>query len=537
MPTFWIYTLGCKVNQYESQYVREGLQRLGFQEATPGEKVDLCIVNTCTVTAESDLKSRKVIRQLARRHPEARIVVMGCYAARAPQELARLPGVVQLIPDKAQLPQWLAQLGLADPPQGISCFGSRHRAFVKVQDGCQQRCRYCIIPLVRPVLRSRPLGEVLEEIQRLVSAGYREIVLTGIHLGHYGRDLPGPQPTLADLVEQILKLPGSFRLRLSSLEAMEVTPELLRMMADRPDRLCPHLHLPLQSGSNRVLEQMGRPYRLEDFLRVCDQVRAQLDNPALTTDILVGFPGETEQDFQASCRAVEQVGFCKIHSFPFSPRPGTAAAQMPDRPPWGVVRRRCGQIQEIARQLRRRYMESLLGRSIQVLAEESLRLGEVQGLRIPLFPSSGGDFTAIKWDHITWRNVFDMPSNRDMNITQNGGSAWTPPGTRCPTGIGVATKMTQNGRTASPRKKQALEDHSPKGLVSPLCLLRGTSERYLPVYFLGPNSWIGHLIALQAHTLCEHSQGNLALWAESMDGDFRQPSGEGTLSGECFSGE
>jgi hypothetical protein len=299
-------------------------------------------------------------------------------------------------------------------------------------------------------------------------------------------------------VEQILKLPGSFRLRLSSLEAMEVTPELLRMMADRPDRLCPHLHLPLQSGSNRVLEQMGRPYRLEDFLRVCDQVRAQLDNPALTTDILVGFPGETEQDFQASCRAVEQVGFCKIHSFPFSPRPGTAAAQMPDRPPWGVVRRRCGQIQEIARQLRRRYMESLLGRSIQVLAEESLRLGEVQGLRIPLFPSSGRDFTAIKWDHITWRNVFDMPSNRDMNITQNGGSF-------------------------SAGKQYTSDYTSPEGLDNIICLLRGTSERYLPVYFRGSMSWIGQLVGLHVHALCEDHQGDLGLWADTCVGNSDDP--------------
>jgi len=486
MPSFWIYTLGCKVNQYESQYVREGLLRLGFQEANPGEKVDLCIVNTCTVTAESDLKSRKIIRQLARRHPEARIVVMGCYAARAPQELAQLPGVVELLPDKAQLPQWLAQLGLVDPPQGISSFGSRHRAFVKVQDGCQQHCRYCIIPLVRPVLRSRAVREVLEEIHRLVSAGYREIVLTGIHLGHYGRDLPAPQPTLADLVAAILELPGTFRLRLSSLEAVEVTPELLQIMADRPDRLCPHLHLPLQSGSNKMLERMGRPYRLEDFLRVCDQVRARLDNPALTTDILVGFPGETDRDFLATCRAVEQVGFSKIHIFPFSPRPGTAAAQMPDRPPSEVVRRRCAQLQEIGRQLRRRYMDSLLGRSIEVLAEEVLAPLDATDLGSFTFTHKQRDHVTFKWD----RFILQSSKHRVVNM-----------------------ESTQNGQV-----NRAVQISLPKSYLhgsqqSPLYLLRGTSERYVPVHFVGSESWAGQLVHLNAQGLWEENPATLGLWA------------------------
>ncbi len=475
MPSFLIYTLGCKVNQYESQYVREGLERLGLWEAGPREKVDICIVNTCTVTAESDLKSRKIIRQLARQHPEARIVVMGCYATRAPEELARLPGVAQLIQDKADLPQWLCQLGLSCPPQGISSFGRRHRAFVKVQDGCQQRCRYCIIPLVRPVLRSRPVQEVLAEIHRLVASGYREIVLTGIHLGHYGLDLPSGQPRLADLVAEILEMSGTFRVRLSSLEAGEVTPKLLQLMWARPERFCPHLHLPLQSGSNSVLARMGRPYRLEDFLQVCAQIRERVDNPAFTTDILVGFPGETEEDFQATCRAVEQVGFSKIHIFPFSPRPGTPAAQMSDRLQPTVVRRRCSQMQEIAQQLRRRYIESLLGRRVQVLAEEVLASIEEDMNRIPLFTPQDGEYTTIKWGHFISNDLSNIPLNRDNHVPQNG------------------------------------------EFKNTLYLLRGTSERYVPVYFLGSKSWTGHLIVLQAQALFEHTHdASIGLWAGLM---------------------
>src|SRR3972149_741887 len=188
MPTFKPLPLGCKVNQYETEYVREGLVRLGYREAEEGEPADLCLVNTCTVTAEGDLKSRKGIRQLARQNPQAEIVVRGCYATRAPEAVAALPGVAEVVTDKRQLPELLARFGLVDLPDGISSFGRRHRAYVKVQDGCRMPCSYCIIPKVRPVLASRPVDDVLHEIRRLVAHGHREVVLTGIHLGHYGVD-------------------------------------------------------------------------------------------------------------------------------------------------------------------------------------------------------------------------------------------------------------------------------------------------------------------------------------------------------------
>ena len=362
-------TLGCKVNQYETEYVREGLARLGYRDATEGEPADLCIVNTCTVTARGDAKSRKAIRQLARQNPRAEIIVMGCYATRAAEEVAAMPGVAEVVTDKRQLPELLGRLGLVDPPSGISSFGRRHRAYVKVQDGCRMECSYCIIPMVRPVLASRPVGEVLDEIRRLVGHGHREIVLTGIHLGHYGLDLADKDVDLARLIRRIVELEGEFRLRISSIEAAEVTPELITIMVQRPDRVCPHLHVSMQSGSDSVLRRMRRRWPARQFLQRCNDIRRTLDHPALTTDVIVGFPGETEEDFAATCRVVETVGFSKLHVFRFSPRRGTSAAEMPDQVSEAAKQRRAAELTDLGESLRRRYFEGLAGRRLQVLVE------------------------------------------------------------------------------------------------------------------------------------------------------------------------
>jgi threonylcarbamoyladenosine tRNA methylthiotransferase MtaB len=280
-----------------------------------------------------------------------------------------MPGVVDVITDKRQLPQLLGRLGLGDPPTGIAVFGSRHRAYVKVQDGCRMPCSYCIIPTVRPVLASRPPGEVLEEVRRLVDHGHREIVLTGIHLGHYGADLAGQDLDLAGLMRRVVALDGEFRLRISSLEAAEVTPDLLALLAERPDRVCPHLHLSMQSGSDRVLRRMRRRWPAQQFLQRCEQIRRSLDHPALTTDVIVAFPGETQEDFAATCRVVEEVGFSKLHVFRFSPRRGTAAADMPDQVAEATKQRRAAELTKLGETLRRRYFESLAGRKLQVLVE------------------------------------------------------------------------------------------------------------------------------------------------------------------------
>ena len=269
MATLKTVTLGCKVNQYETEFVRQSLVAAGYRDAADDEPADLCVVNTCTVTAEGDSKSRQVIRQLARRNPGTRIVVMGCYATRAPEEVAALPAVAEVVTDKRELPDVLGRFGVVDVPTGISGFGNRHRAYVKVQDGCMLSiAAFCIIPSVRPHLASRPVEHVVDEVRRLVDHGHREVVLTGIHLGHYGVEwsrgrAKSDWTRLSHLVERLAALPGEFRIRLSSIEATEVTRELIAVMAAFPKRVCPHLHISLQSGSDAVLRAhapaLGQP--------------------------------------------------------------------------------------------------------------------------------------------------------------------------------------------------------------------------------------------------------------------------------------
>ena len=392
-------TLGCKVNQYETQFVREALGRIGYRNAAPGESADLVVVNTCTVTAESDLKSRKLIRRLAKLNPQAEIVVMGCYATRSAtsattsaDEIRQLPQVVEVITDKRDIPAFLQRRGVIDIPDGIASFGLRHRAYVKVQDGCRVGCSYCIIPKVRPYLLSRPVGEVLDEIRRLVDSGYREIVLAGIHLGHYGinllqvvamllpfdrnlvthtehKHLPAGNLRLSQLVERIVQLDGEFRLRVSSMEAVEVSDDLIDLMRAFPKKLCPHLHLSMQSGSDEVLRRMRRRWLSGPFYERCEQIKAAIDRVALTTDVIVGFPGETERQFVETCDMVEQIGFSKVHVFPFSPREGTDAAMMPDQIPPTEKERRVAHLLQLAERLRTNFAVAQIGQTVQVLFE------------------------------------------------------------------------------------------------------------------------------------------------------------------------
>jgi threonylcarbamoyladenosine tRNA methylthiotransferase MtaB len=366
-------TLGCKVNQYETQYVKEALENHGYREAVGGEIADLCIVNTCTVTLEGDAKSRQAVRRLHQRNPEAAIVVMGCYATRDPEAIARLPGVVRVITDKTRLAQELRPFGVTEMPRGIRRFDGHQRAFVKVQDGCLLGCTFCIIPKVRPTLRSRSSEEIVGEVAGLVARGVQEIVLTGIHLGHYGIDLSKSKPKTAwcrlwHLLEKISGLSGDFRVRLSSLEAAEVRDELVRALA-QSERVVPHLHLCLQSGSDRILERMRRRYRSAGFLERCRRLRMALDRPAFTTDVIVGFPGETEEDFVQTCRVVRETGFCKIHIFPYSRRSGTEAAGYTDQVHPAVIEERRQRLLELERESARQYYQSLVGRVLDVMVE------------------------------------------------------------------------------------------------------------------------------------------------------------------------
>ncbi len=385
-PKLKTITLGCKVNQYETEFLRQGLIGIGYEDAARDEVADLCVVNTCTVTREGDSKSRQMIRRMARENPGSRILVMGCYATRAPEEVAALPGVAEVVTDKRELPDLLGRFGVVDIPTGIDQFGSRHRAYMKVQDGCLLRCSYCIIPQVRPHVFSRPVPEVLDEARRLIANGYRELVLTGVHLGHYGVEKNRHRPKsewvrLSHLVQQLAQIEGDFRIRLSSIEATEVTRELIATMADFPDKICAHLHICLQSGSDRILRKMRRRWSTQLFLERCALIRDALTLPALTTDVIVGFPGETDEDFEATCRVARAAGFSKIHIFPFSARQGTPAAEMPDALPKRVKTERGKQLAELENELRGDYFRQLVGQKLRVLVESESKSvsGQVVG--------------------------------------------------------------------------------------------------------------------------------------------------------------
>ena len=374
-----VATLGCKVNQYETELVRQGLQRVGFEDCIDDEPADVCLVNTCTVTNEGDVKSRQIVRRLNRKNPDAKIIVMGCYATRAPDEVAQLPGVTEVVTDKRELPDLMARFGVIDVPTGLDGFSGRQRAYVKVQDGCLLRCSYCIIPHVRPELTSRPKQHIVDEVQRLIDAGHQEVVLTGIHLGHYGVDWNRNKPReqwvrLAHLVRELCELNGDFRIRLSSIEATEVTRGLIDVMQEYSDRVVPHLHLCLQSGSDSVLRRMRRRWGTKMFLDRCRLLRESLRLPAITTDIIVGFPGETEAEFEQTMETCRAAGFSKIHAFPFSARRGTPAADMPNQIPKSLQSERVSRLTELETELRSEYFGGLVDQNVQMMIESESQL-------------------------------------------------------------------------------------------------------------------------------------------------------------------
>lgn len=375
--TFCTVTFGCKVNQYESQALRERLADAGLvpcDELRDG--ADAYIVNTCTVTDRAFREARSYVRALARRNPSARIAVTGCAADSNAADFEDLPGVrVFRNASKPEIvPHLLSELLPERPkderplPLTISRFDGHTRAFLKIQDGCDLHCSFCIIPRVRGPNRSRSPEEVLEEARRLVQNGYREIVLTGVHLGSYGRDTTHGRG-LPALLERMLDLSGLARVRLSSIECNEVDADLIRLMREEPRRVCPHLHMPAQSGSDAILRAMRRRYNVARFLRTVDQVREAVPDVGLTTDLIVGFPGETEEHFEETLEFCRRVGFGRIHIFPYSRREGTDAARLPDLPP-SVKRNRCERLEKLARESAASFASRFLGRSVAVLVEQ-----------------------------------------------------------------------------------------------------------------------------------------------------------------------
>ncbi|MCB9914305.1 MAG: MiaB/RimO family radical SAM methylthiotransferase [Planctomycetes bacterium] len=387
-------TFGCKANQYDTQVLREALVRRGWSEAE--RDADLVVVNTCTVTAEAGRKARQLVRRLHRERPGTKIAMTGCLAESEPEVLRGLPGVEWVLGNgEAKRPiHFLRELGEEITPEelgipaGITEFSGHTRAFLKIQDGCDMACAFCIIPSVRGKSVSRPAAELGAEVLRLVQAGHVEVVLCGIHIGHWGRDL-GLE--LADLVEHLARLeprdadgrPRDFRLRLSSIEATEVTPRLLDVLAEHAERVAPHLHMPLQSGDDEVLARMNRWYRMDEYLAACDRVRARLVEPAFTADVIVGFPGEEARHFANTARMVERIGFARLHVFPFSARPGTAAAELGAPPPAEDVRARRADLSELAHEGAERYRARLAGLADVVVPEGFVGLsGRYQRVRL-----------------------------------------------------------------------------------------------------------------------------------------------------------
>ncbi len=379
MRTYRIETLGCKANAYDSQRLAEALEALGLVRADG--PVDVCIVNSCTVTSTADRKSRKIAARAVRAalaarggaRGGARVYLTGCYATASPDGAGAVPGLAGVYA-RDDWPALLRDVwGGPLPPDcdpagdfGISSFGKRARAFLKIQDGCDAFCSYCILPHVRGKPRSRPLDEVHDEARRLLDAGFSELVLTGIHLGLYGRDLGGGV-TLADAVQTVAATPGLGRLRISSLEGGEADETLLAAMAH--PAVCAHLHLSLQSGDADVLRRMNRHYTPEEFLDCVRRARRALARPAITGDVIVGFPGETDEEFENTVQVCRSAEFSRLHVFPFSPRPGTPAAGMPGRVPDGVVRSRVTRLTALGAELAERWAESFVGRTVRVVPE------------------------------------------------------------------------------------------------------------------------------------------------------------------------
>jgi len=406
MKTFAINTLGCKVNQYESQQIRELLTGYGLKQVQPDQCADLVVVNTCCVTHIASAKSRQSIRKARKAAANAAVVVVGCLPRGPADELKNIPANVHLVGKEtdlaAALYDFLEAAGtdsttassnkpfstvkikgkttaahLCAPPQlpEITSFSGHARAFLKVQDGCDAFCTYCIIPKIRAKVCNKDVKTIVQEARDLVRAGHREIVLTGIFLGAYGQDTarrrhwdPARLDSLANLLDRIARTPGLRRLRLSSLEPGDVTDRLIDVICAH-DNIAPHLHLPLQSGSDRILKRMCRQYRLADFRKTVEKLKSRLDRPAITTDIIVGFPGETDDDFAATVEIMKEVGFSKTHVFSFSPRRGTPAARMRPAVPTQVIKERSRILHELDRTLRQRFRRQFIGEEVSVIIE------------------------------------------------------------------------------------------------------------------------------------------------------------------------
>lgn len=410
MAKIAFYTLGCKVNQADTASMENLFLRSGHQLVSFDGEADVYIINTCVVTNTGQRKSRQTIHRAIRKNPNALIVVTGCYPQTAAEEVKAIAGVDMIIgnQDRAQIVQLVEErlahrqtdtldavhkltASTAFEEMAAGDITDKTRAFLKIQEGCNQFCTYCIIPYARGPLRSRSLESIRTETQRLISAGFKEIVLIGIHLGCYGKENPDG-PTLYDAVKNVLDVPGVQRLRLGSLESVEVEPRLLTLMQEDA-RFCRHLHLPLQSGCDKTLQAMHRPYTTVKFKTLLADIKTRVPDIAITTDVIVGFPGETEADFETTCKFAESCGFSKMHIFPFSARKGTPAEKFAGAVTEAVKKERADILGRIDETMHKTFLQAMVGQKTEVLFEQPAGEDYFEGLTgnyQRVFVKSGG---------------------------------------------------------------------------------------------------------------------------------------------------
>ena len=380
------YALGCKVNQYESEAIAELFAEKGYEVVSVEDTADIYIINTCTVTNFGDKKSRQLIRKVKRQNEDAVVAVVGCYAQTAPKELEEIMGVNLVIgtKDKSKIVElveaYQQEQGVCNyvtdimhertfEPLSIQKLSNRTRAYLKIQDGCSQFCSYCIIPYARGPIRSRAPKDVVEEVKRLAENGFKEVVLTGIHVASYGKDLK--TVTLTDIIKQVHDVEGIERIRFSSIEPNVVTETFAQEMAKLP-KVCDHFHLSLQSGCDKILKEMNRKYDTIQYRKAVQILRKHLPDVALTTDVIVGFPGETEQDYAQSKAFAQEMQFSKIHVFPYSPKKGTPAAERKDQLQNAVKQTRSQDLIAISDNMAEAFVKAHIGKMMSVLYERAV---------------------------------------------------------------------------------------------------------------------------------------------------------------------
>lgn len=421
MKSFYIKTLGCKVNSYESEYIRNLLLNNNYEEVD--SNADICIINTCTVTNTADNKSKQVINNIKKNNPHGIVIAMGCFCQFRESEITNLINADIIIgnKDKSKILEYISEFekngkqivkfydmnNVSFEDMEVKKYNKHHRAFIKIEDGCNNFCSYCIIPYVRGRVRSKDYSRCMIEAGDLVLSGHKEIVLAGIHTGQYNDN----GKRLSDVINGLSEISGLFRIRLSSVEIVELDNEMMNIIENNP-KFVSHLHIPLQAGSDNVLKSMNRRYTRDEFISMVDEIKKKRPGISLSTDIIVGFPGETEEDFLDTLDLCRVVGFSKIHVFPYSDRTGTVASKMKDKVDGNVKKDRVHRLMELSNELEKKYFESCLSSEVEVLIEE-YKNGYYYGFTSNYIPLKlHGDFSI--------NEIYKLKLNReDINFDMN----------------------------------------------------------------------------------------------------------------------